>query len=462
MRNINPVLFRQLLDAAGVAVVGMPAKESLIYHPYGTKIRELMYAQAMGLLDAAGYQRVILSDFVLPETLKDIDKISKVSGGYMKIGGNDLMMAAGHEVNAYLYIKNLLKHYAGWNPLPIKIYNFGAVYRTNKNTKFPFNLGERKSFMECYSVFSSEREAEKELEYAKEWNRKIIRDIFHVPSVEVLRPISTNKKISKQTTCIDSITPFGETVITGMTYFHNDIFTKALKVKYKDVSQNRNCLTYSAHFGISEHIFFSYLLNACDGENLRLLQSIAPIHVSLLNCLPQGTYTDEINKLYIALQREDIRTECRNLPVKKIPSFIQRNTIQGIPVSLIFKKVGEAKQTYIVFRGQQQQVEAKTESEWLSIIHKFLDKNDKEIICDMEKRERDSIILCDQIEKLDEIVKAGYIAKIYLENTDENVASVESCLFGGEVLGFQLAEEMSRDIVTQKSTNTVAYVSRRS
>lgn len=461
MGEINPVSFRQLLDDAGIAVVGTPAKESLVYHPYGAKIRELMYAQAMDLLDQAGYQRVLLSDFVLPETLNEIDKVSKVSGGYMKIDGNDLMVAAGHEVNAYLYIRNLLKHHADWNPLPVKIYNFGPVYRTNKNTKFPFNLGERKSFMECYSVFASEAEAEKELDFAKEWNRKVVRELFHVPSVEVLRPISTNKKISKQTTCIDSITPFGETVITGMTYFHNDIFTRTLAVKYKN-AQNKNCLTYSAHFGISEHIYFSYLLNACDGENIRLLQSIAPVHVSVLDCSPQGEYTDEIKKLCAYLQGEGIRTECRNLPAKKIPSALRRNTIQGIPVSLIFKKVGNEKKTYLVFQGQQQIIEVKTEVEWFGIIQNFLTMNDAKIILDMIRQEKDSIIFCDQIEKVDDIVQAGHIAKIYMDNTDDNVASVESRLFGGEVLGFQKAEGAGTDLVTGKGTNMVAYVSRRS
>ena len=461
MREINPVSFRRLLDDAGIAVVGTPAKESLVYHPYGAKIRELMYTQAMDLLDQAGYQRVMLSDFVLPETLKEIDKVSKVSAGYMKIDGNDLMVAAGHEVNAYLYIRNLLKHHADWNSLPVKIYNFGPVYRTNKNTKFPFNLGERKSFLECYSVFASEAEAEKELKFAKEWNRKVVRELFHVPSVEVLRPISTNKKISKQTTCIDSITPFGETVITGMTYFHNDIFTRTLGVKYKN-AQNKNCLTYSAHFGISEHIYFSYLLNACDGKNIRLLQSIAPVHVSVLDCSPQGVYTDEINKLCAYLQGENIRTECRNLSAKKIPSALRRNTIQGIPISLIFKKVGSEKKTYLVFQGQQQMIEVKTEAKWFGIIQDFLTMNDAEIILDMIKQEKDSIISCDRIEKLDDIVKVGHIAKIYLDNTDDNVASVESRLFGGEVLGFQKAEEEGMDLVTGKATYTIAYVSRRS
>ena len=309
----------------------------------------------------------------------------------MRIENKNLMIAAGHEVNAYIYIRELLKHYYYNVDLPVKIYNWGPVYRTNKNTKFPFNLGERKFFLECYAVFKTMKEAEQELEFATNWNRRIIKDILHIPSVEVLRPVSTNKKISKRTICIDSITPLDETVITGMTYFHNDIFTKAVNVKYKDQLDNRNKPTYSVHFGLSENILFSYLLNSCDGNNLRLYSFIAPIQVSILNAL-----NDEKND----------------------------NIVNDIKM--------------------------------------LLDKNDKQIAYDMSLREKDSIVQCDNLNDLNEIVKSGKVAKIHLNNTDESVHKVESYLTGGEVLGFGLEKEQGQDIITFEKVDTSAFVSRRS
>ena len=72
--------------------------------------------------------------------------------------------------------------------------------------------------------------------------------------------------------------PYGELI-------RNSLYTKALNVKYKDQLDNRNKPTYSVHFGLSENILFSYLLNSCDGNNLRLYSFIAPIQVSILNAL---------------------------------------------------------------------------------------------------------------------------------------------------------------------------------
>ena len=466
MKKIDSQTFKKLINDAGVAFMGIPTKESLNYMPYGELIRDSLYTKAMHLLNIGGYQRVILSDLVDLNSLTEIDKVSKVSGGYMKIENKNLMIAAGHEVNAYIYIRELLKHYYHNIDLPIRIYNWGSVYRTNKNTKFPFNLGERKSFLECYAVFKTMKEAEQELEFATDWNRRIIKDILHIPSVEVLRPVSTNKKISKRTICIDYITPLDETVITGMTYFHNDIFTKALNVKYKDQLDNRNKPTYSVHFGLSENILFSYLLNSCDGNNLRLYSFIAPIQVSILNALNNEKNDNIINNLIDCLKDNNITYNTEKIIRKKITSKTNENLKKGIPVTIILKNENGKIEIYYFYNGTQELITTtNNDIDFDNIVNNIkilLNQNDKQITYDMSLREKDSIVQCDNLSDLNEIVKSGKVAKIHLNNTDESVHKVESYLTGGEVLGFGLEKEQGQDIITLEKVDTTAFVSRRS
>lgn len=467
MEEINSEAFKRLITNAGIACMGIPVKESINYMPYGAKIRDSLYTKAMEQLNNGGYQKVMLSDLVDPDSLKEIDKVSKVSKGYMRVENKNLMIAAGHEVNAYIYIKELLKHGYPYSDFPVKIYNFGPVFRTNKNTKFPFNLGERKSFLECYSVFKTEEEAEKELDFATNWNRMVIRELLHIPSVEVLRPASTNKKISKRTICIDSITPLEETVITGMTYFHNDIFTKSVNLKYKDQVENKNKLAYSIHFGLSENILFSYLLNSCDENNLRLYSFLAPIQVDILNALNDDTYDKDIDNLNNLLKENNIRYFTEKIIRKKINSKIDTNYLQGIPVTILMKKERSDIEIYSISNGVQDLIATTKDinsclGKIFNIIETLLDKNDKKIREDMELREKESILECDNINELDEIVKNGKIAKVHLKNTDESVHIVESYLTGGEVLGFGLKKEYGHDIVTQEDVDTIAFVSRRS
>lgn len=467
MEEINSDAFRNLINNAGIAFMGIPVKESMNYMPYGMKIRDSLYTKAMELLDNSGYRKVMLSDFVDPDSLVEIDKISKVSSGYMRIENKNLMVAAGHEVNAYIYIKELLKHGYIYSDLPVKIYNLGPVYRTNKNTKFPFNFGERKSFLECYSVFETEEDAEKELEFATKWNRMVIKELLHIPSVEVVRPTSTNKKISKRTICIDSITPLNETVITGMTYFHDDIFTKSVNLKYKDQVEKRNKLAHSIHFGLSENILFSYLLNSCDGKNLRLYSFIAPIQVNILNALNDDVYDNKIDNLNNRLKEINIRYITEKIIRKKINSKIATNTLQGIPVTILLKKEYNDIEIYSISNGSQELIATTNDINIclcpiLNKIVTLLDKNDKKIKEDMELREKESIVECDNLNQLDEIVKNGKVAKVHLKNTDESVHIIESYLTGGEVLGFGLKKEYGHDIVTQENVDTIAFVSRRS
>lgn len=467
MEKIDSYAFKKLINNAGIAFMGVPVKESMNYMPYGLKIRDSLYTKAMKLLNNSGYKRVMLSDLIDPDSLTEIDKVSKVSGGYMRVKNKNLMIAAGHEVNAYIYIKELLKHGYQYSNLPVKIYNFGPVYRANKNTKFPFNLGERKSFLECYSVFKTEEDAEKELEFAINWNRMVIKELLHIPSIEVVRPSSTNKKISKRTICIDSITPLNETVITGMTYFHDDIFTKSVNLKYKDQVEKRNKLAYSVHFGLSENILLSYLLNSCDGKNLRLYSFIAPIQVNILNALNDDVYDNEIDNLNNMLKENNMRYITEKIIRKKINSKLAINTLQGIPITILLKKERSNIEIYSISNSVKELIATTKDINTclvriLNIIVKLLDKNDKKIREDMELREKESIVECNKLNELNEIVKNGKIAKIYLKNTDESVHIVESYLTGGEVLGFGLKKECGHDIVTQEEVDTIAFVSRRS
>ena len=73
MQEINSEAFKRLIANAGIAFMGIPVKESINYMPYGAKIRDFLYTKAMQLLNNGGYQKVMLSDLVDPDSLKEID-----------------------------------------------------------------------------------------------------------------------------------------------------------------------------------------------------------------------------------------------------------------------------------------------------------------------------------------------------------------------------------------------------
>lgn len=459
--------FKSVLEDAGIARIGFPTADSLMYDVYGAKIRSLLYSEAITGIEQMGYDQVILSDLISPNTLSSIDKVENISSGYLRLKDYDMLMAAGHEVNAYLYVEELLRtHERNQDLLPIRFYHSGPVFRKSKNTPFPFNLGERKSFLECYAMFPSEDEASAEFIKATEWNRRTIFELLHIPGVEVVRPTITNKKISKRTVCIDSLTPLGRTTITGMTYFHDDIFTSAINIKVKNKQSGRKSLVHAVHFGISEHIFFSYLLNSYQDGCIRLLSRIAPFQIDFIYC-EKTVFVPIVEDL---LRETGYRFRTELVPRNKIKNRLKKNNIQGVPVTILTKKQGEFEYLYAIYRNNQDAIAKIKCGDGMSleqrvqaghILDTLLRQNDDDIISYMQERQEREIVDCDKLQDLDDIVKSGKIAKIFLENTNENVLELETHLSCGEILGFQSVDNAGKDLLSKQNTKFVAYASRR-
>ena len=151
---------------------------------------------------------------------------------------------------------------------------------------------------------------------------------------------------------------------------------------------------------------------------------------------------------------------------KKITSKTIENLRKGIPVTIILKKEKDEIEIYAFHNGIQELITTtNNDIDFDNIVNNIkilLNQNDKQITYDMSLKEKDSIVQCDNLSDLNEIVKSGKVAKIHLNNTDESVHKVESYLTGGEVLGFGLEKEQGQDIITLEKVDTTAFVSRRS
>lgn len=419
--------FKKHLYDAEIASLGESVSGSQTLLAHGVNIRKRLYGIGIKLLEPLNFFEVSLSDFINSKDLNTLDEITKLSDKYLCIEGKKLAMAAGHEIAAYNFAKSYLKNFNA--KLPLNFFQLASVYRYPRNTKFPFNYGERKSFLECYSIHPSTESAEKFLGSAYEWNRKLIKEILHLPSIEVERPLSTNKHVSRKTVCIDSLTPMGETVITGMTYFHDTIFTKAFNVKRKNRITGKNEKLASVHFGVSDNILFSYLMNAHDEKGFFLLSAIAPHQVSLIVSTDSQGENLDMKRIIKFLKEQDIRYEITETEEKNITKVTQRNIMRGVPVTVLIQKIDQVK--CLTRFGEKFDI-----SDSLEQIGDLLQKNDQLIHQMFLGIEDKNIAQCNTLNEANEVVQSGKVAKIYMENTEENIKIYEAGIRGGEVLGF--------------------------
>ena len=460
MTIFNVENYRQTLKKCDIALVGTPVKASLIYLPYGYKIREKLYGIGIDLLKQMGFQQLELSDFIDIESIEKIDSVSKISENYFHIENTDFCMTAGHEVSMYSLVRELLKDHSRVYEFPMNYFHFGSVYRSPKNTRFPFNYGERKSFLECYSIHETSEDALKAFEDGVEWNKKIVKDILHLPGVEVERPRATNKQFSQKSVHIDTITPLGETIITGMTYFHNDVFTKALNVKRKDSIDGKNHYVYSYHFGLSENVLHSYLLNCYNGSGFRFFSFLAPIQISVIDTT-KGSFreSEDYKKIFRVIDENKLDYEKIDVLPKNINKKVRSNSEKGIPVTLILKNNGGILE--IKFLSCEEELVITCE-ELLDNITKYFKINDHLLVKQFEKAQKNAIVECHSIQEVVNVAQESKVAKFFCEKSDQRAIEIESHLNGGEVLGFQKCNETGKDIVDGKETMWIAYVSRRS
>lgn len=460
MNNFNVDNYRKALKKCDIALFGTPVRGSLIYLPNGYKIREKLYGIGITLLKEMGFKQIILSDYIDTESIKKIDPVANILKNYFHVENTDFCMTAGHEISLYLLVKELLKDHSRQYKLPIKYFHFGAVYRAPKNTRFPFNYGERKSFLECYSIHKTSEDAYNAIEEGVIWNRKIIKEILHLPGVEVERPKTTNKQISQKSIHIDTITPLGETIITGMTYFHNDVFTKALNVKRRDNSNGKNYYVYSTHFGLSENVLHSYLINCYDGTCFKFFSFLAPVQISVIDAT-KNAFDDceEYNDIFRLMERKNLDYEKIEVSSKEINKTIQGNVEKGIPVTLIIKNnYGNLEIKFLSCGDEFVTTYQKLEEN----IETFFKKNDAMVINRFESIQKNAVVQCTCLEELIQTVADGKIAKIYCEKSEKKVFEIESHLIGGEVLGFQENSFEGIDILDGNKTSCIAFVSRRS
>lgn len=457
MNKFNVDEYRKILKKCDISVTGFPVKASLTYLPYGYAIRDKLYGLGIRLLKEKNFKQIQLSDLIDIETIQKIDSVSSVLKNYFHVGNTEFCMTAGHEASFYALAREMLKDHSKKNMFPMKYFNFGAVYRMPKNTRFPFNYGERKCFLECYTLHETHEEAVEELSEGIEWNRMIVQDILHLPSVEVERPIATNKQFSHKSIHIDSITPLGETIITGMTYFHDDVFTKALNVKRRDETTGKNYYVYSTHFGLSENVLHSYLINCYDGTKFNFYSFLAPIQIAVIDATKKEyAHDNEYDSIMKIIHKYDYDHIIAS--PKEITKLVKLNNEKGVPITIILKSKNGKTEAKFLSCGEEFAIFAcKLED----TIEKYFLKNDENIANRFKKIEEEAIIYCDSIDDIIKTVADSKIAKFYCNKDDEKVVKIENKLYGGEVLGFHEAEE-GFDVIDNTKTTWIAYASRRS
>lgn len=440
---------RQLFEQADIVGSEYQVTGSLFYLPHGQAIRSRILGVLHEETSALGYDEVHIPELVSTGDVDILNEITALKENYLHVVGGEKSLAASHEIAIYPFLKKHLQRNP--NSLPIRWYNQGNAFRNPRNAPYPFNFGERASFFEGYGIFDDKEAVLAEEKRAIKWNQDIVFGKFHLPGVEVVRPFLTNKPFSRRTTCIDTVLPYGRTIITGMTYLHDDIFTGKYGVTNQEKDGSKTT-PHSVHFGMSDNLMFSYLLNFQDKHGLVLSSVVAPYSVAII-CSEEERSSERFTRVtkYLDSQRISYKVfaERNHKAINK-----QRSScvLKGIPIQIIFSPQHNQSENVINLysRYNDSNTETTHESFALETIDETIKNGDKYLMEKSKLKLKEQVESCDNVRDAKDIVKSGKVAEIIINGPDYNVKEIERDLNGGEVLGINTSEGINRLYIARR------------
>jgi len=276
---IDKQKFEEFLLSAGI-LYRYPGSSALTWRPYGLLILNPFSNFLRNLFPKFGYQEHV---FPLLANVEDFYKLNQeiyeFDKGVFKF--NKLALRPSGEIVIYPIFKDWIHTI---NDLPIKVFQIGQMFRKGRKSGI-FRNNEANFFIEGHSAHSSRREVDAQVS-----NNGIIidqvLDYFGLPVIRSERPIWTNKPVAENNFGYDAILPNGEAALAASNYAQMQIFSKVFKIGFYDNDGNYD-YTYQSTFGFSFRPFLFSLWILSDAYGLRLLPSIAPNKVVILEVNPK-------------------------------------------------------------------------------------------------------------------------------------------------------------------------------
>ena len=419
-------LNRTLIEAEFLSSEG-DVSGSRIYLPAGWAVRNLIFRKASLLLDAAGFQEFHMPSILRKSHIERLDNLTPISSKYFPLT-EDLRLAATHEAVFFPFaLEQIAKR---GRRLPLNLYHLGPAYRSPRTAPVPFNLGERFSYLEVFSVCRP-NEYERWSGVLFSWATQMTISLMNLPSVRVRRPRYGNLGFSDQTLTVETMLPLGRTFCTAMVYRQGSMFTRLFSMGDEPFSGLK-----SVHAGITDNLFFAYLANCMDADGFTLHSEFAVTQV-LISCPENDERSRALaHSLKIRLEAIGARALISFRASRNASRDLGLFRKQGIPVFISIEPVlardgcGRAYSRSSPSKGTVIDLSNAPEINALIVAH------DIWMARRLEAFSEASIGHARNLDECKELIRAGKIARFYLQDDGAAVAELDAMLPGAEVLGY--------------------------
>ncbi|OUJ18948.1 Prolyl-tRNA synthetase [Methanonatronarchaeum thermophilum] len=432
--------YNEILKKANIVDVRYPVKGLYTWHPFGFKLRNLVYDELKRLHEGTGHDEVrfplLIPEANLQKESEHVASFEEEVFWIDRAGKNELdeplALRPTSETAMYpLFAEWIRSH----TDLPFKIYQIVNTFRyETKHTRPLIREREISSFKEAHTAHKGPEEARKQIEESIEIYSSFF-DSLGIPYFVSKRPSWDKFPGSEYTIAFDTLMPDGKALQIGTIHNLGTNFSKTFDVQYED-EEGEQQYVHQTCFGISARCVAAVIGVHGDNTGLIFPPKYAPTQVVVIPII----FSDE--------DEEEILQTCRDVK-RELDSA-------GIRVEIDESEDRPGKKFYKwELKGTPLRIEIgprDLENEVMTLVRRNSgDKKQKSLENPVENVE-------DEFKKIDR-----EIAKKAQDNFNENVREIEttnegvkSLSDGGAVIadwcgkktcGKELEEELSADIL---------------
>ncbi len=459
--------YNEILNKAEIIDLRYNIKGFIVIRPWGAMIIENIYKIYEKALQEEGHKPSFFP-IVIPE--KNFKKESSHVKGFspevfwlQKVKGEDKLALRPTSETAFYQMYSLWIR--SHRDLPLKLYQRANVFRCETKATRPLIRGREFYWIEAHDAFSTNNEADKQVQQDITITERIVHNRFGIPFLPMKRPEWDKFPGAVYTIAGDCMLPDNKLLQIFTTHNLGNNFSKPFKIKFKDKDGKEKYVWQTCYGPGISRILASIISIHGDDNGLIIPFCISPIQVIIIpifNSKNQDRIISESEKIATKIRSFGINVEI-DISEKRPGEKYYEYELRGVPFRLEIgeKEIKSKKLTLFIRDTKKKQV---IHIDQLSELKKLGEQFDKRLKTKADNFMRGKIVNCKTKEQIKKAIKEGKIARVNFCSIKKSGARCAEYIekeINAEVrgiLGNKQEKPIDRCIICNKKATQVVYI----
>ncbi|MFH1916715.1 MAG: proline--tRNA ligase [Nanoarchaeota archaeon] len=261
------------------------------------KVQEFFDAKIKKMGVANAYFPMLIPEHLLNKEKEHVEGFSPevawvTHGGNSKLSERLAIRPTSETIMYDSYKKWIRSH----QDLPLKINQWCNIVRWEFKNPTPFLRGREFLWQEGHTVFSDEKEAEKEVWQIIDLYAAVMEDLFAVPVFKGRKTDVEKFAGAVFTASIETVLPQGKAIQVATSHMLGQNFSKAFGITYLDKDEKKKH-PFQNSWGISTRAIGIMVMMHSDDKGLVIPPAVAPVHVVIVPIRPEKEVMDAVERI---------------------------------------------------------------------------------------------------------------------------------------------------------------------